>query len=212
MNRPPSSPFQPPLDDDLTPQELLDYLNSILIEVLTPGTVIKGDGRPEMVTLLRDLCCIMMGEFPQAGTAQWRMLKDRVKIIEVSLELINRTLSCVEGIVGGKEELERIMLAQFLILGATLDTWITSGNSEGEGGTTPQQLKGRLQVVAMEMLAVLAGTTCGLRPERWPRPCWEPLRICLDECLGIVEGVLVLFGITPSYLKIFPQTCRQPFL
>jgi serine/threonine-protein kinase ATR len=194
MNRPPSSPFQPPLGDDLTPQELLDYLNSIFVEVLTPGTVIKGDGRPELATLLRDLCCIMMGEFPQAGAADWGMLKDRVKIIEVSLDLINRTLSCVEGIVGGQDELERIMLAQFLILGATLDTWIASGSFEGEEGTTPQQLKRRLQAVAMETFAVLAGTRYDSRPERWPRPCWEALRVCLDECLGVVAGVLVLFS------------------
>lgn len=190
MTRPPSSPFQAPLGDDLTPQELLDYLNSILVDVLTPGTFIKGDGQSEIVTLLRDLCCIMMGEFPEAGVAEWAMLKDRVKIIDVSLELINRTLLCVEGIVGGKEELERTMLAQFLILGATLETWIASG-SLVENITGPQQLKARLQVVALEMLAVLAGTTHNARPEKVPRPNWEALRLCLDECLGIATGVEV---------------------
>lgn len=191
MTRPPSSPFQAPLGDDLTPQELLDYLNSILVDVLAPGTYIKGDGQPEMVTLLGDLCCIMMGEFPEAGAAEWGMLKDRVKIIDVSLELINRTLLCVEGIVGGKEELERIMLAQFLIFGATLETWIASG-SLVEDATGPRQLKARLQSVALEMLGVLAGARHDARPEKWPRPNWEALRICLHECLGIATGAEIL--------------------
>ena len=174
----------------MTPQELLDHLNSVLDEVLAPGTVIKHDGRPELVTLLRDLCCIMMGEFPKADAAEWAMLKDRVRIIEVSLELINRALLCVEGIVGGKEELEQTMLAQILIFGATLETWITSGTFEGEEGINPLQLKGRLQVVALEMFAVLAGTRHHAAPARWSLPCWDALRICLDECLGIATGVL----------------------
>jgi serine/threonine-protein kinase ATR len=188
MTRPTSSPFQAPLGDDLTPQELLDYLNSILVDVLAPGTSIKGDGQPELVTLLRDLCCIMMGEFPQAGVGEWGMLKDRIKIIEVSLELINRTLFYVEGIIGGKDELERTMLAQFLIFGATLETWIASGNFEGEDDTTPRQLKARSQIVALEMLAGLAGTRYDAQAEKWTRSNWKALRICLDECLGITTG------------------------
>ncbi|KAF8592595.1 hypothetical protein K439DRAFT_1625944 [Ramaria rubella] len=203
MARPPSSPFQPQLGDELTPQELLDHLNSILVDVLPPGSFIKGDGRPEMVTLLRDLCGIMMGEFPQADVTEWNMLKDRVKIIEISLKLIDRALLCVEGIVGGSEELERVMLAQFLILGGTLETWIITCKHPEEDVPTPQQLKTQLRLVSLHMLTVLAGIGHGAHSERKPPLRREALRTCLDEYLGIVSDLSSISFTGPLRLTFF---------
>ena len=196
MAIPPSpSPFQAQIGDDLTPQELHEYLHSILVHVLAPGSMVKTDARLELVTLLRDLCCIMMGEFPQADTSEWDTLKDRAKIIEVALEIIDRALR-LDGVVGTTQQLERDILSQFLNFGGTLETWIVFDSHEGDQGISAQELKRRLRSVAMTVMTTLAGIGDKPYGEK-RRPCWEALRACLEECLGIAAGTTFLtpFGI-----------------
>lgn len=189
MAVPSSTQFNKEISDALSPQDLQDHLNAILRDVLAPGVLIKGDGRAEMVTLLRDLCCIMMGEFPRAGTTDWYLLKDRVQIIDISLNLIDRALICVEDIIGGPDELERTILVQFFILNGILEAWLSSMDYEDNYPDGPNYLQNRLRIVALNMFLVMSGVPeqQGQLSRRF-RTDHSNLVACLEECLTIANG------------------------
>lgn len=163
MNLLSPGPFRVHSADDLTPQELLKHLNTIYSEVLSSvfPISIKDDKRTEIVSLLRDLCCIMMGEFPKAGVTAWEMLQDRVKIIQMSFRIIDRALACVDDLFDGVNNLERVLLTQFVNLDCVLESWIAQRRDcdYPSDVITPYQLKAELGQATTNILSLIAGET-----------------------------------------------------
>ncbi|KIJ56487.1 hypothetical protein M422DRAFT_238114 [Sphaerobolus stellatus SS14] len=207
MAIPPPTPLHNPLGDDLTPHELLDHLNSLLSDVLAPGAFIQSDGKAEITALLRDLSCIMMGEFPQAASTEWSLLGDRVQIIDVSLKLIDRALICVEDIVGGADGLERTLLAQFLGFSGVLSSWLTASKVVDSTDEGPLQLKLRVQNVALHMLEVLAGINKEGRLERRSSDSQTSFYACVEECLNVARD-LSSKEFTEPFKVVFFETPR----
>lgn len=184
MRFPSPSPFREPPADDLTPQELLKHLNTIFSDVLSSDSSISAadEKRAEIISLIRDLCCIMMGEFPKPGLTAWDMLQDRVKIIQVSFRIVDRALICVENLFAGNDHLERVLLTQFINLGCVLEIWILDGKNDFPDMLTPDQLKAELNGVSARMLALIAGET------RTQLSC-NALDCCLQACIELVSGM-----------------------
>ena len=194
MAIPLSTPLNAQPRDSYTYAELLDYLNSVLSEVLRPNSFVRADGKQEITTLLGDLCCIVLAEFPQPDVvAEWSSLSENVVLIDATLKVIDRALVCVERIVGGPDRLERIILAQMLSFGGIMDTWIYSNQCPEDVVDGPTHLKSQAQEVALNLLEVLAGMKSENREYRRPTESTEGLRDCLDECLRVAKGNPICF-------------------
>ncbi|GJJ07321.1 hypothetical protein Clacol_001522 [Clathrus columnatus] len=154
-------------------------------EVLSsgPSITIKDARREEIILLLRDLCCIMIGEFPKAGLTAWDMLQDRIKIIQTFFRIVDRALICVEDLFGSNHQLERILLTQFINLGCILETWIAEGKEDTSDLLTPRQLKVELNRVAANMLTFVAGETR-------TQASLNTLEYCLRACLEFITELV----------------------
>lgn len=194
----PSTQFPPSsnaiVDEIPTPAQFHSYLHSLLSEpTLAEGssTRISPEAFEKWVALFTGLSDNFLS-FPLPGELAWSAFREKVELIECSLEVIRRASSCVKGIFVGPTILDKI-LARLLDLCNVFEVWRTQDTS-GDGVFTPFIMKEKAFTVLVGILRGLgnSGTTDN-------NALWKMSRKFLSECLALVQGAFLKLSIYTKY-------------
>lgn len=207
MNSLPPSQYSLPLadnanGDDLLPAQFHTYLLGLLSGTLVQPTPanLPASEREIWLTLFTGLSNSILS-FPLPGAIVWSAGRERVVLIESSLEVIRRASPRVRGIFIGSNILNTI-LARLLDLCIVFEAWEEAKQvTDGDGTCTPVFMKEKAFLVLTEILRDLGNDTT-----TDDKPLWQLSRSFVSECLDLVHGVYCVMNSASQTYLIRDQT------
>lgn len=199
MNIPSSTQFPVPSFqnadlDDASPKQFLAFLRNLVIQDLNgdPSIRIPASGRAGWVTVITELSDHFLASFPSSNVVPWNAMHDKLELIEITLEIIQRVTARVDALYSGPGDAAKHLFARLLSLCSSLDFWIDFGVTVEAGIPTPQHLSEKTFSVAVDLLRCLGGNVMagGCNDE----PTWKILRNILIECLDVSQGKWLRFS------------------
>ena len=137
-----------------------------------------------MILGLSDNFC---ASFLLPGSITWNALKEKITILETTLEAIYLASLHIDGIFSGKRDRVGVLVVRLLNICNVLDVWLDSQVEIEDSFPSPATLREKAFKALVEVLRSLGGNVT--RVEQPEEPRWKILRSLLSECIELVSGV-----------------------
>lgn len=189
----PSTPFPVPsfqnADADASPKQFLGFLRKLVAENLDgdPSIRIPSTNRDSWVTVVNGLSDHFLASFPTVNVVPWNAMREKLELIEITLEIIQRVTVRVDAMYSGPGDAAKKIFVRLLSLCTALDTWVDADVGIDDDVLTPLHLRNKVFEAATGLLKYLGGNimTGGGSDE----PTWKILKSILIECLEVAQGV-----------------------
>jgi serine/threonine-protein kinase ATR len=191
MNIPTSTPFPVPsfqnVDADASPKQFLSFLGNLIAENLDgdPSIRIPVSSRDNWVAIISGLSDHFLASFPNSNTVPWSAMHEKLELIEITLEIIQRVTVRVEALYSGPGDAAKKIFLRLLSLCSALDFWLSIDVPIEDDIPTPHRLQGKALKTAVDLLRHLGGIQIGGGSNA---PLWKILREILMECLDVGQG------------------------
>lgn len=193
---PPSTPFPVPgfngTSSNATPTEFLNFLRSLITKYLGDNCPRVTESKETWVTVVDGLTDHLLGSFPLPEIVSWDAMDEKVVMTEVTLDVIRRVFSRVDGVYNGAEGLVQKVFARLLDLCGALDVWNEEEVVCKEGLFSPAHMKDMALVTVVSLLRGLG--ECSPVVLEGQTPSWKVLRMILKECIDVGQGELKSTG------------------
>src|ERR1700685_1785932 len=191
MNIPTSTTFPVPSfqnpDADTSPKQFLGFLRKLVADNLNsdPSIRIPASNKETWITVINGLSDHFLASFPTSNVVSWSTMHEKLDLIEITLEIIQRVTGRVDGLYSGPGDAVKATFVRLLHLCSALDSWLDVAIPIEDGVPTPHRLREKAFRVAVDLLRHLGGiTTSGGHST----PSWKTLRGILIECLDVAQG------------------------
>ena len=191
MNIPTSTPFPVPsfqnTDGDASPKQFLSFLRNLIAQNLDgdPSIRIPASEKDNWIPIIDGLSDHFLASFPTSNVVPWTAMHEKLGLIEITLEIIQRVTVRVDGLYSGPGDAAKKIFVRLLNLCNALDSWLDVDIVIEDDMLTPLRLRERALGVAVDLLRHLGGITTGGEPNT---PPWKILRSILIECLDVAQG------------------------
>ncbi|KAL0070158.1 hypothetical protein AAF712_002648 [Marasmius tenuissimus] len=202
------------LDSSDSTKKFIDALQSLIADKLSED--IKDNRKAyssvQLINVINGLSEDILSKFSYAEDVEWGGMADLVKMIQLSLEVIQRVVPRVPSIFFEQTDFVKNLFAQLLVLCNSLDLWAEEGEVEVvEGVADPRILRDAAMQTIVDVLRCLGShIPTGARVEDLPR---TPLKEMLGEVLGICEEDLlqpIVQVNMPFHVSLFSGPRFQP--
>lgn len=186
----------PTLQDDKS-DAFRKWLRAALAEEPTGKVpLVHASNREEWVTTISYLSRYILSTLPPPQGWQWSLLHEKVKIIELCLEVVRRAIKSTDSLFVGYDIHAKTLFATLMGLCSVLDQWCLTVVPEEQEFLSPEELRTRGIKAAVEMLQCLGR---GTQDGNSKSSSWITLGAILDACLTTCQS-------TQSPLSFEPHT------
>jgi serine/threonine-protein kinase ATR len=192
MNIPDPTPFSAAFDSNSggpTPKEFLVFLRNLIAQNLDDEL---ASTRTDWVGIIIKLADHFLTPFPSNNDVPWDAMHDKIKLAEITLEVVHRATDRVRALYIGPNDLAKKIFTRLLNLCSSLDGWVGVEVPGVEGIPTPLDLRNKSFQTVVDLLRRLGSnvTSVGESDE----PTWRQLRNIIVEILEVGRGMpLILF-------------------
>jgi serine/threonine-protein kinase ATR len=185
------TPFPATFDSnagDASPKQFLDFLRNLISQNLDgdPSVRIPATNRETWVTVIVSLSDHFLTPLPSHRDAPWNAMHEKVKLVEITMEVIQRATDRVDALYAGPGDLAKRIFASVLKFCTGLDVWVDLEVPKEDGIPTPLDLRQRAVQTAVGILRCMGNniTAVGGTDE----PTWKILRDILTDSLEVSHG------------------------
>jgi serine/threonine-protein kinase ATR len=191
MDVPNSTPFPATFDSnagDASPKQFFDFLRNLISENFDgdPSVCRPAPSRDTWVPVITSLSDHFLTPLPSHHAVPWKAMHEKVKLVEITLELIQRTTDGVTALYAGPGDLAKIIFAGLVKFCGGLAGWIDVEVPQEEGIPTPLELQQKAIQTAVGILRCLGNKVTSVAGS--DEPTWKTLRDILMEGLEICRG------------------------
>ncbi|KAF8329613.1 hypothetical protein F5887DRAFT_116131 [Amanita rubescens] len=162
------------------------HLRSLVAQTFSGNRIPDAERRWNTIILgLSDNFC---ASFLLPGSITWNALKEKITILETTLEAIYLASLHVEGIFSGKRDGVGVLVVRLLNICNGLDVWLDSQVEIEDGLPSPATLREKAFKALVGVLRSLGGNVTRIEQPEEPR--WKILRSLLNECIELVSDIL----------------------
>lgn len=187
----PSTPFPVPsfqnAESDASPTQFLGFLKTLVAENLVDSTIrIPSSSRDNWVTIINGLSDHFLASFPVMNAVPWNAMREKLELIEITLEIIQRVTARVDAMYSADEDAAKKTFVRLLSLCVALDSWTGVDVNIDDGVLSPSHLRVKAFEAGSGILRHLgeAVATAGGVEE----PPWRIMKSIIVECLGAAQG------------------------
>ena len=145
------------------------------------------DSDDDWVPLILNFCNYYLSKLPSPQGWQWDLLHEKVKLIELILEVVSRAISSKPSLFIGHDDIAKLLFTTLAGLHYVLDQWCSVDVPPSDAVVSPQTLRGNVLDAIFELLQSLGnGTTLG----EDKATTWATLGSILSKCLDICDSTL----------------------
>jgi serine/threonine-protein kinase ATR len=190
MSAPPSTPFAlrslGGADKDTSPEEFLDFLRALIKEHLNDSARISASNSESWVGVIQGLSDHFLTPLPSGHESTWAAIGEKIQLVEITLEVLQRATVRVESLYGGRTEFAKHMFVRLLELSNSLDSWMDVVFESPNNLLTPSELRAIVFQGVVSLLRCLGnGVTT---PNDSEEPTWKILRTIVGECIDALNG------------------------
>ena len=162
------------------------------------------DSDEDWVPLISNFCRYYLSKLPGPQGWQWDLLHEKIKLIELILEVVSRAVSSKPSLFIAHDDSAKLLFTTLAGLHHVLDQWCSVNVPQSDIVISPQTLREKVLGAIYELLQSL-GNSAKLGEED---ATWVALGSIISKCLGICNGELPVncisfLGLTqrpPDYL------------
>jgi len=145
------------------------------------------DSDEDWVPLISNFCRYYLSKLPSPQGWQWDLLHEKIKLIELILEVVSRAVSSKPSLFVGHDSGAKLLFTTLAGLHYVLDQWCSVDVPQSAVVVSPQTLRGNVLDVIFELLQSLGNST-KLGEDK--ATTWVTLGSIISKCLGICDGAL----------------------
>jgi hypothetical protein len=180
-----ATPIPPSLS---SPDELLHFLHVLIQEHLSGSTYIPHSQSQSLVTVILGLSDHFLTPLPlpsvRAHEASWTATAEKIRLVEITLEVFHRAVERVECLFAGHGEFTKSMFINLVKLNASLDHWVNLRISTESTGdlSTPSEIQAKVFQGIVDLLRNLGNNTGS------DEPMWRCMWSIIDESIHVIYG------------------------
>jgi len=145
------------------------------------------DSDEDWVPLISNFCRYYLSKLPSPQGWQWDLLHEKIKLIELILEVVSRAVSSKPSLFVGHDSGAKLLFTTLAGLHYVLDQWCSVDVPQSDVVVSPQTLRGHVLDVIFELLQSLGNST-KLGEDK--ATTWVTLGSIISKCLDICDGTL----------------------
>lgn len=177
--------------------ELLELLHGDL-----SNSSLGLDSDEDWIPLISNFCRYYLSKLPSPQGWKWDLLQEKVKLIELILEVVSRAISSKPSLFTGHDSGARVLFTTLVGLHYALDQWCSVDGLSSDTVVSPQTLRGKVMDVVFELLQSL-GNTSKLGEDK--ETTWATLGSIISKCLDICDGTTLAVCTLLSNLTKYPD-------
>lgn len=158
------------------------------------------DSDEDWVPLISNFCRYYLSKLPGPQGWQWGLLHEKVKLIELILEVVSRAVSSKPSLFIGHDPGAKLLFTTLVGLHYVLDQWCSVNVPQSDAVISPQTLRENVLDTIFELLQSLGN---GAKLGEDKATMWVTLRSILSRCLDICDGTLSVFCTSFLDLTLF---------
>lgn len=143
------------------------------------------DSDEDWIPLISNFCRYYLSKLPSPQGWKWDLLHEKVKLIELILEVVSRAISSKPSLFTGHDSSAKVLFTTLVGLHYILDQWCSVGVLSSGAVVSPQTLRGKVMDVIFELLQSL-GNASKLGDDE--ETTWATLENIISKCLHICDG------------------------
>lgn len=194
----PSSSVPQPLPtlQDERSKAFLKWVQSALSEEPTgSGPLVHAANREEWVTTISDLCRYILCTLPNPRGWQWNLLHEKVKVIELCLQVVQRAIRSTDSLFVGYDTHAKTLFSTLMALSNVLDQWCLTDVPQESEFLSPEELRAKAAKAAVEMLQSLGR---GTQDGNSKMSSWVTLGVILDACISTCQSTQTFASISST--------------
>ena len=164
------------------------------------------DSDEDWVPLISNFCHYYLSKLPGPQGWQWELLHEKIKLIELILEVLLRAISSKPSLFIGQDDSAKLLFTTLVGLHDVLDQWCSVHVPQGNAVVSPQTLRGNVLDAIFELLQSL-GNGAELGEDK--ATTWVTLGAIISKCLDICDGTLSVDCISLLVLPSVQITSTQ---
>jgi len=171
------------------------------------------DSDEDWVPLIVNFCRYYLSKLPSPQGWQWDLLHEKIKLIELILEVVSRAVSSKPSLFIGHDSDAKLLFTTLVGLHYILDQWCLVDVPPSEVVVSPQTLRG---IVLDAMFQLLQSLGNGAKLGDDKETTWVTLGSIISKCLGICDGTLsvscILLWVSPRGQTISTRSSSPTYL
>ena len=144
------------------------------------------DSDEDWVPVISNFCRYYLSKLPGPQGWQWGLLHEKIKLIELILEVVSQTVSSKPSLFIGQDSGAKLLFTTLAGLHYILDQWCSVDVPPSDAVVSPQTLRGNVLDAIFELLQSLGN---GAKLGEDKGTTWVTLGSIMSKCLGICDGV-----------------------
>jgi serine/threonine-protein kinase ATR len=174
-------------DKDASPEEFLHFLRTLIKDHLSAAARIPASNSQSWVAVISGLSDHFLTPLPSSHEATWEAISEKVQLVEITLEVLQRAMERVEFLFGGPGDFARRMFGRLLDLNSSLFIWTDVKVFCELDHLMPLGLQSK---VTRRMVGLLRNLGNSATPSNMPdEPAWRNMRGIVQECLECINGI-----------------------
>ncbi|OCH94317.1 hypothetical protein OBBRIDRAFT_823598 [Obba rivulosa] len=209
MDIPSSTPFPLPTFQTTdggaaSPADLYGFLLKLLAG-LDPQEEKHPSRKQSWVQLISSLAENFLSSFPFPHDMPWHAMHEKIKLVEVSLDLISKATELVPTLFLTPDDFLKILLSRLMILCTTLEAWVETSVASDVGYPNADALQLKAVTTIEKMLGAFGTHFKEPGGEGESPPAGGALSTVIVEFIGVGEDILVLSeGMEfPLHIRVF---------
>ena len=143
------------------------------------------DSDEDWVPLVSNFCRYYLSKLPSPQGWQWDLLHEKIKLIELILEVVSRAVSSKPSLFIGHDSSAKLLFTTLVGLHYVLDQWCSVNVHQSDAVVSPRTLRGNVLDAIFEFLQSLGN---GAKLGEDKTTTWVTLECIISKCLGICDG------------------------
>lgn len=182
-----SIPLPLPTLQDERSTFFLEWLRTALAKGPNGGApLVRASDREEWVGAISEFCRYLLSTLPFPRGWEWSLLHEKVKLIELCLQVVCRAVNSTESLFVGYDSHAKTLFATLIGLCNVLDQWCLVSVPAEEDVLSPQDLRTRAMKASVDLIQCLGR---GVKGGDDKISSWSTLEATLDECLTTCQSM-----------------------
>lgn len=201
----PSSSLQRPVPT-LQNKESADLLELLHGDLSNSSLGLDSD--EDWIPLISNFCRYYLSKLPSPQGWKWDLLHEKVKLVELILEVVSRAISSKPSLFTGHDSSAKVLFTTLFGLHYVLDQWCSVDVPPSDAVISPQTLREKVMDIIFELLQSL-GNASKLGEDK--ETTWATLESIISKCLGICDGTTPVTCPLPRTSRVsrLPQLNHQ---